>query len=83
MKSIVTSFSMSMLQAQALEEATRRVKNRSAWINDAISRKIDGEEDFDIANIPTTQLLMAARARPVMNEVQRAILLALYDEIRK
>ena len=83
MKSIVSSWSMTFEQASRLKDATRRIKNRSAWINEAISRRIDGQEEFDIRDIPTSQLIMCLRERPEMNDVQRAILLALYDELRK
>lgn len=83
MKSIVSSFSMSIVQASALQEATRRVKNRSAWINEAIARRIKGQDAFDIMDIPTIQLIMCLRERPEINEFQRATLLALYDEIRQ
>lgn len=83
MKSIVSSWSMTIEQASKLKEATRRIKNRSAWINEAINRRIDGQEEFDIRDVRTSQLIMCLRERPEMNEVQRAILLALYDELRK
>lgn len=45
MKSIVTSFSMSLLEAQAINKATRGLKNRSAWIVKACLDKISKEED--------------------------------------
>jgi metal-responsive CopG/Arc/MetJ family transcriptional regulator len=45
MKAVVTSFSMSLLEAQALNAATRGLKNRSAWIVKACLDKISKEED--------------------------------------
>lgn len=63
MKSVVSSFSMSLDQAARLQEATRGVKNRSAWINAAITAKINGAEAFDISDIATGQMLIAFHAR--------------------
>lgn len=57
MKSVVTSFSMTLSQAQALAEATTRIKNRSAWINAAIESKIRGADSFTIADVSDQVLL--------------------------
>jgi hypothetical protein len=63
MKSVVSSFSMTIAQAQALQEATRSEKNRSAWINRAIEAKIRGADAFNLADINTRQIMMALHAR--------------------
>ena len=58
MKSVVTSFSMTLSQAQALAEVTARVKNRSAWINDAIEKNILKMESFSLADVGDRQLTL-------------------------
>ena len=63
MKSVVSSFSMTIAQSQALADATARVKNRSAWINAAIEAKINGADAFTMADISTRQIMMALHAR--------------------
>ena len=54
---------MTIAQAQNLEEATRRVKNRSAWINSAIEAKINGSEMFSMSDISTSQIMAAFHVR--------------------
>jgi len=44
MKTVVTSFSMTLLQAQAINVATRGVKNRSLWIVKACLDRIGNDE---------------------------------------
>lgn len=63
MKSVVSSFSMTIAQAQALADATARVKNRSAWINAAIEAKITGADSFNMADINTRNIMSALHAR--------------------
>ena len=63
MKSVVSSFSMSLVQAQRLAEATARVSNRSAWINSAIDAKINAADSFTMADISTRQIRIAYHAR--------------------
>jgi len=57
MKSVVTSFSMTLSQASALAEATKRIKNRSAWINDAIEKKILKMDAFSLSDVSDAQLM--------------------------
>lgn len=64
MKSVVTSFSMNIRDAVTIDEATRNVANRSAWIVDACLRKARAQDEFDIATVPTRQLMAALHARP-------------------
>lgn len=54
---------MSLSQAQALQLATARVKNRSAWINSAIEAKILGASAFDISDVSDNQLTLHTHAR--------------------
>ena len=54
---------MSLDQAMRLQDATRGVKNRSAWINAAIAAKINGADAFDMDDISTGQMLNAFHAR--------------------
>lgn len=54
---------MTLDQAMRLQEATRHVKNRSAWINSAIQAKINGADAFDMTDISTGQMLNAFHAR--------------------
>lgn len=54
---------MTLEQAMRLKEATARVKNRSAWINSAITAKIQGWEAWSMNDVSTSQLLMAFHAR--------------------
>ena len=63
MKSVVSSFSMTLKQAQALQDATQRVKNRSAWINSAIEAKILAMDSFSILDVSDNQLILHAHAR--------------------
>lgn len=63
MKAVVTSFSMSIRQASQIGEHLRGVKNRSAWIVDAIMKKINDEDKFSVADIPTRQLMGALLSR--------------------
>lgn len=63
MKSVVSSFSMTFEQAMALKEATSRVKNRSKWINDAITAKITGADAFSMGDVSTRQIMHALHAR--------------------
>ena len=42
---------MTLSQAQALQDATKRVKNRSAWINGAIESKIVGGDSYSISDV--------------------------------
>lgn len=63
MKSVVTSFSMKIHEAAALDEATRSVANRSSWIVDACLRKARGQNAFDVAEVPSRQLMAVLTAR--------------------
>lgn len=63
MKSIITSFSMDLHEAQVIHAATRGVKNRSAWIVDACLKKARGEDEFSVADIPTKQLMASLMNR--------------------
>lgn len=63
MKSVVSSFSMTLDQALKLKEATKHVKNRSAWINSAINAKIEAYNAFDMNDISTGQIVNALHAR--------------------
>jgi hypothetical protein len=63
MKSVVTSFSMKIHEAAAINDATRGVTNRSAWIVDACLRKARGQESFDVAEIPSRQLMAVLTTR--------------------
>lgn len=63
MKSVVSSFSMTLKQAQRLADATQRIKNRSAWINAAIEARILGTNSYDIADVPDNQLILHSHAR--------------------
>lgn len=58
MKSVISSFSMTLAQAQALQDATKRVKNRSAWINAAITAKILAIDAFSIGDVGDMQLIL-------------------------
>lgn len=62
-KSVVSSFSMSLSQAQRLADATKRVKNRSAWIVGAIEAKILEADAFSLSDVPDNQLTLHAHAR--------------------
>ena len=57
MKSVVTSFSMTIHQAATIDDATRGLKNRSAWIVDACLRKAAAQEAFSVAEVPSRQLM--------------------------
>lgn len=63
MKSVVASFSMKMHEAGVIEEATRNIRNRSAWIVDACLRKARGQDAFDVAEIPSRQLMAVLTTR--------------------
>lgn len=63
MKSVISSFSMTLDQAMRLKEATRNVKNRSAWINSAIDAKIKQMNAFDMNDISTGVIVNALHAR--------------------
>ena len=63
MKSVVSSFSMTLSQAQRLAHATQRVKNRSAWIVGAIEAKILGMDAFSIEDYSDNQLILHSHAR--------------------
>lgn len=54
---------MTLDQAMRLKDATARVKNRSAWINSAITAKIEAWEAWDINDVSTGQLMNAFHAR--------------------
>ena len=61
MKAVITSFSMSLLEAQAINTATRGLKNRSAWIVRACLDKISKEEDTqDALDKATVEDLLSA-----------------------
>lgn len=76
MKAVVTSFSMSLSQAGRIGEHLRGVKNRSAWIVDAIMKKMNGDDDFSVADIPTRQLMGALLSREDTPEHLQVLLLA-------
>lgn len=54
---------MNLDQASKIGNHLGTVKNRSAWIVDAILKKIYGSEEFSIADIPTRQLMGALLSR--------------------
>lgn len=57
MASVVTSFSMKLHELGVIEDATRNVANRSAWIVDACLRKARDQDAFDVAELPSRQLM--------------------------
>lgn len=63
MKSVVSSFSMTLKQAQRLADATKRVKNRSAWIVGAIEAKILEADAYSISDVSDNQLILHTHAR--------------------
>jgi hypothetical protein len=54
---------MQIHEAVAIKEATRNVTNRSAWIVDACLRKARGQEAFDVAELPSRQLMAVLTSR--------------------
>ena len=67
MKAVVTSFSMSLLEAQAINTATRNLKNRSRWIVAACLDKINKQEktaealdDAEVSELLSTLLYKGA-----------------------
>lgn len=75
MRRVVTSFSCSLLEAQAIAEATRHVKNRSAWIVDAIRKKMNaGELILQARDASTVYLLNLLAGRGDLSIEQRNIL---------
>lgn len=75
MKSVVTSFSMKIHEAAAINDATRGVSNRSAWIVDACLRKARGQEAFDVAEIPSRQLMAVLANREEVPQHIRDLLM--------
>lgn len=75
MRSVVTSFSMKIHEMVAIDEATRNVANRSAWIVDACLRKARGQDDFDISSVATRQLMAALTSRDDVPEHLKAVLM--------
>lgn len=71
---VVSSFSCSVLEAQAIDNATRRVKNRSAWIVDACLRKANPDNVMTITELSTIRILSELRARTDLNDEQRGII---------
>ncbi len=61
MKSVVTSFSMTVSQAHRIGEHLRGVKNRSAYIVDAIMKKINKDEAFEVHDVEYRSLLIALK----------------------
>jgi hypothetical protein len=61
MKAVVTSFSMSVSQAQRIGESLKGVKNRSAYIVDAILKKINKDEEFEVHDVEYRTLLIALK----------------------
>ena len=61
MKSVVTSFSMSVSQANRIAESLKGVKNRSAYIVDAILKKINKDEAFEVHDVEYRSLLIALK----------------------
>ena len=83
MRRVVTSFSCSVLEAQAISEATRHVKNRSAWIVDAIRKKMNaGELILQARDASTVYLLNLLAGRSDLNDEQRNILMMWRDNYR-
>jgi len=73
MKSIVSSFSMSLLEAQEINRATRGLKNRSAWIVraclDKISKENDTQDALDKASVE--ELLSALHHKQAITHKMR------------
>tara|TARA_R100000734_G_scaffold12018_1_gene8924 strand:- start:787 stop:1059 length:273 start_codon:yes stop_codon:yes gene_type:complete len=82
MKRVVTSFSCSLLEAQAIGEATRHVKNRSAWIVAAClekSKRVDkSEEAIDAASV--YDLLSTLQHKGAIDHELRWIIQDRYDK---
>jgi hypothetical protein len=75
MKSIVTSFSMKLHEAAEINEATRNITNRSAWIVDACLRKARGQDAFDVAELPSRQLMAVVTTREDVPQHVRDLLM--------
>ena len=75
MKSIVTSFSMKLHEAAEINEATRNISNRSAWIVDACLRKARGQDAFDVAELPSRQLMAVLTSREEVPQHVRDLLM--------
>jgi metal-responsive CopG/Arc/MetJ family transcriptional regulator len=81
MKAVVTSFSMSLSQAQRIGEHLRGVKNRSAWIVDAIQKKIKEEASFDEWDIPYRSLLIVLKNNKETPEHLKVLLQAELNKV--
>lgn len=79
MKSVVTSFSMKIHEAAIINEATRSVSNRSAWIVDACIKKAKAQDSFDVSDVETRTLMIHLRHRDdVSDELKLLLEQALY-----
>lgn len=76
MKAVVTSFSMTVSQAQKIGEHLRGVKNRSSWIVDAIMKKIRSEDEFHIDDVHYRSLLINLKNRDETPEHLKVLLQA-------
>lgn len=81
MTRVVSSFSCSVLEAQAINKATRNVKNRSAWIVAAClekAKRVDKSEDaVDAASV--YDLLSTLQHKGAIDHELRWIIQARYD----
>jgi len=81
MKAVVTSFSMNLIQAQKIGDHLRGVKNRSAWIVDAILKKIKGEESFNEWDISYRSLLILLKNNKETPEHLKVLLQAELNKV--
>jgi len=81
MKAVVTSFSMSLSQAQRIGGHLKGVKNRSAWIVDAIMKKIKGYEGFTIEDADYEMLLIEIKHREETPEHLKVLLQAELNKV--
>jgi len=82
MKRVITSFSCSLLQAQAINNATKHVKNRSAWIVEAIMDKIKRIDKTNEAldNATVAELLSALHYQGAITQETRWMIQERWDK---